>query len=335
MKRLMIALVIALLSLGAIAFSDDPLTVGYIHDSEEGPFTVMTREGLAMAHEDYGDEFTEKEYFCASPDEYYAQIELAAQENDMVIAVGFSFDESVRQFAPLYSDVKFVCLDFVSRDGSENEIISNTHPYIFKEHEGSFLVGIAAGIESKKNVVGFIGGMDFYLINKFKCGYIAGVRTSNFTTETVVDYADSFAAPHSGFYYATRQHELNSADIIFSAAGGTGHGVIESAEIFNYNVIGVDYDQSGESPNHVLCSMIKKINLATYLAVQSLVEDTFVGGEESILGIAEGGVDYSDNAENLKPKTITAIEKVKQDIIDEIIIVPENIEQLEIYLNDL
>ncbi len=177
--------------------------------------------------------------------------------------------------------------------------------------------------------------MDFDIINKFECGFTAGVKTINNTANVHVDYADAFDDHYRGFYFASKQHGLKNVDVIYHAAGGTGNGVIESADIFDYWAIGVDCDQSGQSPDHVLCSMVKKIDTAAYLAVESLMEDTFEGGIQTYLGIVENGVDYSDDAGNLRKKFIGIVEKYRQKIIDGEIIVPENYEELENYLDGL
>ena len=153
------------------------------------------------------------------------------------------------------------------------EYFPNVVSYTFKEEEGSFLVGLAAGLNTKSDVVGFIWGMDFDLINRFECGYTAGVKTANINSEVIVDYADSFADKFQEFYYATNQHEMEGADIIYHAAGGTGVGLIESAELFDYWAIGVDVDQSNSAPNNVLCSMVKRVDVAVCTAVETLIED--------------------------------------------------------------
>ena len=145
---------------------------------------------MERARDDY--DFITNEYFCESYEQSSEKVELAARENDMVILVGFLFGEALVEVAPKYEDVKFVSLDFVGYEDSEWNIVSNSHAYTFKEHEGSFLVGALAALESKNDEIGFIEGMDFYLINKFECGFTAGVKTINNTANVHVDYADAF-----------------------------------------------------------------------------------------------------------------------------------------------
>ncbi|MEA3424208.1 MAG: BMP family ABC transporter substrate-binding protein [Bacillota bacterium] len=335
MKKYIIVIMIIVLSFGVISFGEGPdlQKVGYVHDDVDGSFNVMTRDGLERADGDF--EFITNEYICESYEEYNDKVDLAAQENDMVILVGFLFGEALVEVAPNYPDVKFVSLDFVGYEDEELNIVSNSHAYTFKEHEGSFLVGILAALESKNDEMGFVGGMDFYLINKFECGFTAGVKTINNKANVHVDYADAFNDMYRGFCFATKQHELMNADVIYHAAGGTGTGVIESAEMLDYWAIGVDCDQSGQSLDHVLCSMIKKVDTAAYLAVESLIDNVFEGGAGNVLGIAEDGVDYSDGAGNVRKRYIKMVDEYKQKISDEEIVVPENYDELESYLEGL
>lgn len=342
LKKIIVVIIIfsLILSIASFAIKTNEVTVGLVissPDRELDGFDSMAVEGIERASGDFDISYTC--YYPTAPvteddaeiaDQYKDLLMQAAKENEMVIAIGFLFTEDVQRVAEIKKNTKFIAVDFSPMiDGLE---IENVHTYLFKENEGSFLVGLAAAFKTNTDIIGFVGGMDFDLINRFEIGYTAGAKTVNDSIEVVAEYADSFTDFYRGYYVATKQIINNDVDVVFHAAGITGEGVIESASDFGIWAIGVDVDQSYINPESVLCSMVKRVDNAVYYAVESLCENSFEGGATSYLGILEDGVGYSDNPENLAEyyeEIEVYIDKIKLGEI----VVPATYEELEAYLD--
>jgi len=231
-----------------------------------------------------------------------------------IISVGFSQAAALEAVAKEFPDTQFAIIDSVVD-------LPNVRSILFKEEEGSYLVGILAAMKSESGKVGFIGGMDIPLISKFACGYTGGVKSvaegntvlENMTGTTGAAWND----PVRGGELAKSQMD-QGADVIFHAAGGTGLGVLQAAADEGNFGIGVDSNQNGLFPGHVLTSMVKRVDNAVY--------DTFKAGQDGewssgvvTLGLAEDGVGYAmdENNEDLVTEEMkAAAEQAKQDIID-------------------
>ncbi len=199
----------------------------------------------------------------------------------------------------------------------------------FKEHEPSYLVGYIAGKMTETNKVGFIGGIDFYLINKFEYGFLAGVKAANPDAEVFRQYANSFTDAAAGKSIA-EQFYNEGADIIYHAAGATGNGMIEAAKEKGKWAIGVDRDQNDLAPDNVLTSAMKRVDNAIYNVVSDLNEGNWAGGTTVVYGLAEGGVDIAPSSDKHVPAEILAeVEELKAKIIAGEIMVPENKEEYE------
>jgi basic membrane protein A len=239
---------------------------------------------------------------------------LAREEPELIISYGFTMAEATKAVAESYPDQRFIILDYNSIE------MDNVMSISFKEHEGSFIVGVIAGLTTETDVVGFVGGMQFALIDKFLYGYMAGVKTVNPNAEVLFDYADSFTDSEIGMILATAQNNKN-ADIIFHAAGGTGLGVIEAAGELGFWAIGVDVDQSYLDPQHVLCSMVKRFDNAVYEAIKHVLEGNFEAGNIEY-GLEEDAVGYLDGVGNVSNQLAESAELYKSKIISGEIIVP-------------
>jgi basic membrane protein A and related proteins len=184
---------------------------------------------------------------------------------------------------------------------------------VFKEHEGSFLVGLLAAQASKTNKVGFVGGMDIPLIRKFACGYLQGVKYAKKDAEVFQNMTGTTGAawndPVKGGELAKSQID-RGADVIYHAAGGTGVGVMRAAADAGKLGIGVDSNQNGMHPGKILTSMVKRVDVATYNAFDQAKKGTFKAGVSN-LGLAEDGVAWAldDNNKSL----ITADMKTAAD----------------------
>ncbi len=315
-------------------------------------FNQGTWEGFNLAVEELLAEYEiETLEFEGTPDTFSQGLRTMANEgSDLVVAPGFSQADAIQSISAEFPNTNFVIIDGVA----END---NVRSVLFREHEGSFLVGYIAGKLSQTSVVGFVGGMDIPLIRKFGLGYEEGVKYScadckviqNFTGVTPAAWND----PAKAKELAALQHS-QGADIIYAAAGASGKGVMDFAnetmcyspensglipkstplttavalalksEAYNEKCtedmqpifyIGVDSNQNrfGDTDNnpltlnHGLTSMLKRVDVAAYNAVQDVVNEEFTGGIQS-LGLAEDGVGYALDAYNvaLLPKALIA-----------------------------
>jgi len=255
---------------------------------------------------------------------------LAAEGMDLVIGVGFIFTDDLTQLAKEYPGTRFAGVDYsVSTDAKGNVIAPppNLAALKFREEQGSFLVGALAALVGKSKKVGFVGGMDFPLIQKFEMGYKAGVKQVCPDCTVISQYAgvtpEAFRNPGKGKELALSQYQ-QGVNIIFHASGSTGLGVFEAARQTNKLAIGVDADQYAEAPGFVLTSMVKGVDNAVFDAIKRVKEKRFKGGVYEY-GLAEGGVGYVYDEHNAKliPDSVRArLEQLKQQIIAGKIVVP-------------
>jgi basic membrane protein A len=246
-----------------------------------------------------------------------AQIEQALRRfardgNSPIIAVGFSQATALTKVAAEFPDLKFTIIDSVIN-------LPNVQSVVFKEHEGSYVVGLLAGLASKSGKVGFVGGMDIPLIRRFACGYVQGAKAARKDGEVFQNMTGSTPAawndPVKGGELAKSQID-RGADVIYHAAGGTGIGVLRAAADAGKLGIGVDSNQNALQPGKVLTSMLKRVDVATYSSFMAARANTWKAGV-SVLGLAEGGVDWAldDNNRTLvTPEMKTAAEKAVADI---------------------
>lgn len=259
-------------------------------------------------------------------EDYESNLGSMAQSVDLTIGVGFLLEQAMTAAGGQYADKKFGIVDTVVDQ-------PNVMSVVFKEHEGSFLVGVIAGLTTKTNKIGFVGGMDFPLIKKFEVGFRAGVASVNPKAKVLVDYTGVFDNPDKGKEVALKQLK-QKADVIYHASGACGIGVIQAADEKGFWAIGVDKDQSGESKNNkVLCSMIKRVDVATYTMIQTYKDGTFKGGaaNATVLGLKEDGVGYSDNGNNVPAEVKAAADKYKAAIVDGTIVVPTTEDELKAF----
>ena len=232
----------------------------------------------------------------------------------VVLAVGFSQADAINAVAADHPDRKFAIIDVFWLDRP------NLRQYAFKEHEGSYLVGVAAALTSKTGKIGFVGGMDVPLIRKFACGYVQGAKEAkpgidvlrNMTGTTPAAWND----PAKGAELARGQID-RGADIVYHAAGATGLGVIRAVADAGKLAIGVDSNQNGLAPGHVLTSMLKRVDVAAYQTLKDAMDGKFTAGVVT-LGLAEGGVDWAQdehNADLVSGEVRAAVERARADII--------------------
>ncbi|MFZ2419460.1 MAG: BMP family ABC transporter substrate-binding protein [Smithellaceae bacterium] len=231
--------------------------------------------------------------------------EVLASDAGMIIGVGFAISDKLNKLAAKYPDKKFVCVDYSVKYDDKGRIIplpANLAGLVFKEEEGSYLVGAIAALKSKTGEIGFIGGMDSPIIRKFQAGYLAGARAVRPDIRVSSKYAGitgrAFNDPQKGYRIASRMYK-EGADIIYHASGATGAGLFGAAKKMKRLAIGVDIDQSAQAPGLVLTSMTKHIDVAVFESVRSFVRGNFSGGLKTF-GLKENGVGFVYNDQNKK-----------------------------------
>lgn len=212
-----------------------------------------------------------------------------------IVAVGFAYAPAVAKVAPENPDVKFALIDSTDAKGANIENVT------FAEHEGSFLVGVAAALKSKTNTIGFVGGVETPLIKKFEAGYIAGAKAAKADVQVKVQYLTQ-PPDFSGFGDVAKGKAAaegmfqGGADVVYHAAGGSGGGVFQAAKTAGMMAIGVDSDQALTADaavrDVIITSMIKKVDVGVFDYIKSITDGSFKAGEK-IFDLKAGGVDYS------------------------------------------
>lgn len=272
---------------------------------------------------------------ASSQDDYVPYLSELAEGNDLVFGVGFLMKESLQEAAKNAPDTNFAMID-------SNVDLPNVVSINFKEDEGSFLMGVIAGKMTKTNEVGFIGGIDMPLIQRFEAGFVAGVMSVNpeagksLLDRTNVIYTGAFDDTQAGQEAAKKLYN-SGADVIFHASGACGLGLLQEASERKADgkdvwAIGVDSDQAEMVPeyaNAILSSMMKRVGTATYDTTKNLIDGSFKGGETVVYGLAEEGVGLAPTTDaNTPADVIELCESYKKAIIDGDIVVPGTLEEV-------
>src|SRR5215204_1048351 len=247
---------------------------------------------------------------------------------DLIIGVGFAQGPILKRVATDYPDIKFAIIDGVIMEDDGKTPKSNVASLVFREHEGSYLVGMIAAEKSKSGVLGFLGGMDIGLIHRFQKGYEEGAKSVNPKVVLITNYVGvtdgAWNNPGKGKELALAQIE-NGADVIFTAAGNSGLGAFDAVEQYGKNnqgeankfVIGVDSNQNAVKPGYVLTSMVKRVDNAVYDVVKEVLGGNFKGGFH-VFGLEKDGVAYAMDANNkplISEETLQHVEAAKGKII--------------------
>ena len=208
--------------------------------------------------------------------------QLIEEDHDIIIGVGYSVQEVLESYAPKYPEQQFVIVDSVSD-------IDNIDGITFKEDEGSYLAGAIAAMTSKSNIIGFVGGMEDPIIQKFLDGYEQGAKSVNPSIEVLVQYANTYSDDKVGAQIASTMIS-QGADVLYAAAGYTGVGLLQEAQKQGVYAIGVDSDQYFYAERAVITSMMKNVDVAVYEYIETYMNST--SNEKLLLefGIAEDGV---------------------------------------------
>jgi basic membrane protein A and related proteins len=247
-------------------------------------FNDSAFRGLERARDELGVLFDYKEAPDGDLEEKLK--ELVEEKNDLVIGLGFTAQEPLEKIAKKYPKQQFLLIDAVSE-------LPNIASITFKEHEGSFLVGMAAAMASKSNTLGFIGGEDAEVIHHFEQGFIQGARHVKPDIKILTEYAGTFGDAELGGKIAEQQI-AKGADFIYPAAGFTGYGALQKAQEKRALAAGVDSDQFFVAEKAIVTSMLKNIDVAVYDMAKLLKEKGKIEQHSFVLGLAENGVGLAE-----------------------------------------
>lgn len=315
------------------AHANESIRVGMVADIggvDDKSFNQSGWEGLKMFGEENGlVEGTNFKYLESRSDSDYVPnlTQFAEAGFDMTFGVGHTMTNAVTEVAERYPDKNFAIIDSVIE-------MDNVTSLTFEEHVGSFLVGVAAALTTETDRVGFIGGVDTELINRFEAGFVQGVKTVNPDIDIISEYAGSFSSAERGTTLASMMYG-KGADIIYHAAGGTGAGVFTAAKNRVRNgetawVIGVDRDQheEGMPENVTLTSMLKRVDVAVNDLANRVKEGDFSGGETIVYGLEKDGVSVAEG--NLSAEVLEQVNEFREKILNgEIEVISTRAEMLE------
>ena len=305
------------------------IKVGIVFDiggKNDRSFNAAAWEGVRRAEKEL--DIVLRDVEPGNPTSIEPAMRAFAEKNfDLIIGVGFAQSPIMEKVARDYPNINFAIVDGVILD-KEGNPFPNVASLVFREHEGSFLVGMIAAQKSKTGVLGFLGGMDIPLIHRFAKGYEEGAKSINPSVRVVNNYVgvtdSAWNNPGKGKELALNQID-KGADVIFTAAGNSGLGAFDAVEQYGRNasgeankfVIGVDSNQNGVKPGFVLTSMVKRVDNAVYDVVKEVKEGKFKGGFHTF-GLDKDGVAYAmdDNNKNLiSPEILQTVEAAKGKII--------------------
>ncbi|WP_186383552.1 BMP family lipoprotein [Amycolatopsis acidiphila] len=259
------------------------LRIGLAYDiggRGDASFNDAAAAGVDKAKTDMGVKDVSES--TASPTEDEAAKEqrltqLATNGYNPIVAVGFAYAEAVGAVAPKFPNTKIAIID------DDSVKAPNVTPLVFAEEQGSFLAGVAAVYKSKNCHIGFIGGVNTPLIQKFEAGYLAGAKAAS----SKVQIEDQYLTPagdNTGFQDPTKGNAkagaeiAAGADVIYHAAGASGKGVFQAAKAGNALAIGVDSDQYNQTTvaeykDVIMTSMLKRVDVAVYDYIQAVAQN--------------------------------------------------------------
>ncbi|KGM98881.1 BMP family ABC transporter substrate-binding protein [Clostridium botulinum] len=287
-------------------------------------FNQSADKGLKKAKQELGAEY--KPIESKGKESYVQNLQLLSQDfgADLTFGVGYQMKKALNDVAKGAKDKNFAIID-------EKINLPNVQSLLFKEQEGSFLVGVIAAKMTKTNKIGFIGGKEGDVIGRFEAGYVAGAKSINPNIKFDIRYADSFADSNKGYELAKSEYNAG-CDIVMHAAGGVGIGLFQATSELkkagkNVWAIGVDMDQAlsllddkgkPQYADVILTSMVKKVDVAVFQAVQAVKDGKFKGGIVKNLGLKENGVEIAQSSRGNVPDDMKKYVKgnVPKDIVE-------------------
>jgi basic membrane protein A len=278
------------------------LKVGLAYDiggRGDKSFNDLAAKGLQQAQTDLSIQTKELSAVAGESDQQKADrlTLLATSGYNPIVAVGFAYATALGKVAPKFPKVHFAIVDDLN-----DKKLPNVEGLVFSENESSYLVGVAAALASKTKNVGFIGGVQTPLIQKFQAGYQAGVKAVDPAIKVQVAYITQapdftgFNDPAKGKVIAEGQYD-NGADVVYHAAGGSGSGLFQAAKEKNKLAIGVDSDQYQSAPADekalILTSALKGVDTAVFNFIEQESKGEFKGGGFTRFSLKDNGVGYA------------------------------------------
>lgn len=290
-------------------------------------FNDLALEGVVRAAEELGITYDQVEPKSVADEEIIQDEMASSEEYDLIICVGSEQVDALNNVASVYTSQRFALLDATSD-------LPNVASYSCKAQEGSFMVGALAALAKEEQIdgrlsdsrtVGFIGGVNNPLINQFAAGYKAGALYVDPELTVLTDYAGSFNDPTTARTIANTFYE-KGADVIFHAAGASGMGLFQAAEEKDFVSIGVNLNQNSIAPDYIMASMLKKLDTCAYHAIASIVDGSYTG-ENQLLGLRDGGVDFTVEDSNIKvpDSVLSKLEEIRESIVSGKIKVPDEL----------
>lgn len=259
---------------------------------------VSTTEGIEMRFLESNQE-----------GDYMTNIENAIDlDSDLIIGVGFNLTDAIKTAAISYPEQNFAIID----GAFDGEIPSNVKPLLFNEADAGYLAGIIAARETDSDKFGFVGGFEIPAVINFKEGFEKGLKEVNPNAILNVQYANSFSDAAKGKVIAQSMHS-SGVSTIMTAAGGVNQGVYEACRESNNYAVAVDMAQSHISPDTILTSALKNVDVAVEDAIKDLINGKFSGGEASMYNLSNNGVGY-EKTSLIKEDTLDYIEDKKKSL---------------------
>jgi basic membrane protein A len=308
MKRTALAWALGVALAGAAATAGaQPALIYELGGKNDKSFGEAAWKGAEAWKKATGKPYLEFEIANAAQREQAAR-RFAERGADPIVGVGFPQASAIDKVARDFPQRRFAIIDMVVP-------LPNVQSFVYREHEGSFLVGMLAALASKSGKVGFVGGQDIPLVRKFQCGYEQGAKYVN---PKVQSFSSMTGTTNTAWTDPPRGAELTKAqiaqgvDVVFSAAGSTGFGIMQAAKDAGIYAIGVDSNQNHLHPGTMLTSMVKRVDLAVLQAFRGITPGV------TSLGLKEGALDYAvdeHNAKLLTPEMRQRVEAAKADIV--------------------
>ncbi|MEM8570505.1 MAG: BMP family ABC transporter substrate-binding protein [Pseudomonadota bacterium] len=310
-RQLGSATLFACVSSAAIAQDTTPAVIFDLGGKFDRSFNQASYEGAERFSEETGIEYRDFELQNDAQREQ-ALRRFAQRGYDPVVVAGFSNASAMESVAAEFPDTRFVIVDAVVD-------LPNVRSVVFNEHEGSYLVGVLAALASESDTIGFVGGMDIPLIQKFACGYVQGAKATNNDIEVIQNMTgntgQAWNDPRGGEIAKTQIDR--GADVIYHAAGATGIFVLQAAADAGVFGIGVDSNQNHLHPGQVLTSMTKRVDNAVYDAMMDVQNGEWSTGVV-VMGLAEEGVGFAVDEHNealITPEMAAAVSEAEARII--------------------
>ena len=291
-SRLGVIAGILLASTAASAADISPAVVFDMGGKFDKSFNQGVYDGAERFKEETGIAYREFEVTNETQREQAIR-KMAQRGANPIVGVGFAQAGPMETVAKEFPDTSFTLIDGVVD-------LPNVQSVVFKEQEGSFLVGVLAAMASESKMVGFVGGMDIPLIRRFACGYEQGAKHADPAVDVIQNMTGTTPSawndPGRGSELAKGQFD-RGVDVIYAAAGGTGIGVYQAAKDGGKLAIGVDSNQNYLHPGSMLTSMLKRVDVAAYNAFKQAMDGTWEAGIKD-LGLAEGAVGWALDENN-------------------------------------